>query len=63
MNKLHLSKRVQILNALVEGSSLRSTSRMAGVSINTVIKLMIDAGQACAKYQDEVMTSLSCERL
>jgi IS1 family transposase len=63
MNKLHLNKRIQILNALVEGNSLRSTSRMADVSINTVVKLMIDAGQACAKYQDEVMVSLLCERL
>jgi hypothetical protein len=63
MNRLPLAKRVHILNALAEGSTMRSTSRMASVSINTVTKLMIDAGRACAKYQDQVMTGLSCKRL
>ena len=36
MNKLPLAKRVQILAMLVEGSSMRSISRVADVSINTV---------------------------
>jgi IS1 family transposase len=63
MNKLPLEKRVQILSALCEGSSMRSTSRMAGVSINTVTKLLIDAGYACARFQHEVMMNLPCKRL
>lgn len=62
MNKLPLPKRVQILNCLVEGCSLRSTSRMAGVSINTVTKLLVDAGRACAWYQDEKLRNLPCTR-
>ena len=45
MNKLPLEKRVQILTMLVEGSSLRSISRVCGVSINTVTKLLVDAGR------------------
>jgi len=52
MNKLPLEKRVQILTLLVEGSSLRSISRIAGVSINTVTKLLVDAGHACAVFHD-----------
>jgi lambda repressor-like predicted transcriptional regulator len=52
MNKLPLEKRAQILNLLVEGSSLRSISRVAGVSINTVTKLLVDAGRACAVFHD-----------
>jgi hypothetical protein len=63
MNKLTTEKRVAILSALVEGNSLRSTSRMVGVSINTVTKLLIDAGQARAKFQDEAMRNLTCRRL
>jgi IS1 family transposase len=63
MNKLPLEKRVAILSALVEGNSLRSTSRMVGVSINTVTKMLVDAGNVCAKYQREVMKNLSCRRL
>ena len=53
MNKLPLKTRVQILSMLVEGSSMRSISRITGVSINTVTKLLEDAGRACAAYHDE----------
>ena len=53
MNKLSNSKRAQILNMLVEGMSMRATSRIAEVSINTVTKLMVEAGEACAAYHDE----------
>ena len=63
MDRLSTAKRVQILSALVEGCSLRSKSRMADVSINTVTKLLVDLGLACAKYQDEVMQNLPCKRI
>lgn len=43
---------VAILRALVEGNSLRSTSRMFDVSINTVTKLLVDAGKVASKDQD-----------
>ena len=49
MNKLPIAKRVQILNMLVEGMSMRSVSCVAGVSINTVSKLLVEAGEACAR--------------
>lgn len=45
MNKLPLAKRVQIINLLVEGSSLRAASRICDVSINTVSKLLVDVAQ------------------
>ncbi len=63
MNKLPIEKRVAIISALVEGNSLRSTSRMVGVSINTVTKLLIDVGTACSEYQNKVMRNLQCRRL
>ena len=50
MNRLPLEKRVQILSLLCEGSSMRSISRVADVSINTVAKLLVDAGKACAAF-------------
>ena len=53
MNKLSKHKRIQILEMLVEGMSMRSVSRVGGVSINTVLKLLVDAGHACAIYHDE----------
>src|SRR5216683_2072240 len=46
MNKLPLQTRVQILSMLCEGSSMRSVSRVADVSINTVSKLLVDAGRS-----------------
>lgn len=63
MNQLPLHKRVHILHLLVEGNSLRSTSRIADVSINTVTKLLIDVGKACDAYQDHVLTDLPCKRI
>jgi len=63
MNRLSTAKRVQILSALVEGCSLRATSRMVGCSINTVTKLLIDLGQACAHYQDKALRNLPCKRI
>ena len=63
MTKLPLHTRVQILNMLVEGSSMRSISRVAGVSINTVTKLLVDAGEACAAYHDEHVRNVKASRV
>ena len=63
MNKLHILKQIQIIHLLVEGNSLRSTSRIADVSINTVTKLLIDVGRAVALYQDKTIRNLSCKRI
>lgn len=63
MNRLSTEKRAQILGLLVEGSSLRAASRLAEVSINTVTKLLVDIGSACAAYQDRTMRNLTSERL
>ena len=63
MNKLPLAKRVQILSMLVEGSSMRSISRVADVSINTVSKTLIDAGRACIAFHDENVRGVKANRV
>ena len=63
MNKLPLAKRVQILSMLVEGSSLRSITRVCNVSINTVTKLLIDAGTVCAVFHDEKVRDVKAKRI
>jgi IS1 family transposase len=63
MNRLSMEKRVQIVSMLVEGNSLRAVSRMADVSINTVTKLLVDLGIACADYQDKALRGLTCKHL
>jgi len=63
MNKLSLETRVQILSMLCEGSSMRSISRVADVSINTVAKLLVDAGSACATFHDSVVRGVKAKRV
>lgn len=63
MNKLRTDKRAQILRCLTEGNSLRATSRLVDCSINTVVKMLIEAGEACTKFQDVTLRGLNCQRL
>jgi IS1 family transposase len=63
MNRLSTEKRAAILGMMVEGNSLRATTRMAGCSINTVSKLLLDIGEACASYQDEHLRDLPCKTI
>lgn len=63
MNKLPSAKRVQILQMLCEGSSMRAASRVADVSINTVAKLLVDAGKACAAFHDENVRGVKARRV
>jgi IS1 family transposase len=63
MNRITNERRVQVIQALCEGNSIRSTARIAGVAINTVIKLLSQLGSACLDYQDERMRNLPCKKL
>src|SRR4051812_33223769 len=63
MNRLPIAKRVQIIGLLTEGNSLRATSRLADVSINTVTKLLVDVGTACEAYQLATLVNLPCKRV
>ena len=63
MNRLDTQRRAQILHLLVEGNSLRATSRIVGVSINTVTKLLVDAGRACATFHDQTVTGIRAQRV
>ena len=63
MNKLPHAKRLLILNMLVEGSSMRSISRVADVSINTVAKILIDAGEACEALHNEKVRNVPFKRV
>ncbi|HWD28586.1 MAG TPA: IS1 family transposase [Rhizomicrobium sp.] len=68
MNKLPLETRVRILNMLVEEFSMRSISRVCDVSINTVTKLLVDAGAAAEAFHDKTVrglktTNLQCDEI
>jgi IS1 family transposase len=63
MNKLPFEKRCQIINMIVEGTSLRATSRITDTSINTVTKLLVDAGKACEMFQHETVKGVRTKRV
>jgi IS1 family transposase len=63
MNKLNTQRRAQIVAALVEGNSVRSTCRMTGAVLHTVLKLLKDIGCACAEYHDTYVRNVRVRRL
>ena len=63
MNRVPLARRVQIINCLVEGNSIRSTERMTGTHRDTIMRLLVEVGTGCAQLMDEQMRDLPCRRL
>ena len=63
MNRLAPNRRAIVLNCLVEGISVASTTRLTGVAKQTILNLLVDAGQACTRYQDMTLRELPCTRI
>ncbi|MEX1255360.1 MAG: IS1 family transposase [Dehalococcoidia bacterium] len=63
MNRLSPERRAQVIRALVEGNSIRSTCRMTGAAKGTVLKLLADIGEVCRAYQDAHMKNLYARRV
>jgi len=63
MNTLTNDERIRVVAALVEGNSIRSTSRMTGVARNTVTKLLVDLGTACMAFHDKHVRNVRVRRL
>ncbi|MFM7293632.1 MAG: IS1 family transposase [Burkholderiales bacterium] len=63
MNKLTIEERAKILHLLCEGMSIRAITRLTGASKNTVAKLLIDAGKACAAYHDANVRDVKASRV
>ena len=63
MNKLASDKQIQVVGALVEGSSIRSTERMTGVHRDTITRLMVQVGLGCSALMNRRMRGLRCQHL
>lgn len=63
MNKLPIATRAQILAMLCEGASMRSVSRLTDTSINTVSKLLVDAGRFCAGFHDAKVRGVAAKKI
>jgi IS1 family transposase len=63
MNKLSTERRVAVVKALAEGTSIRGAVRLTGAAKNTVAKLLVELGTVCAEYQDKTLRSLAAQRV
>jgi IS1 family transposase len=63
MNRLSKEQQTRVVAALVEGNSIRSTSRMTGVARNTITSLLLDLAEACADYHNRYVRNLKVRRL
>jgi hypothetical protein len=63
MNKLSTEEKVRVVSCLVEGNSLRATTRMTGIRRTTILKLLVDLGKPCSEYQDKAFRNLTCKRV
>src|SRR5271155_484238 len=63
MYRLPVDKQSRIVSALVEGNSINATCRMLGVGKHTVLRLLEDAGRACAAFHDDHIRNVAAKRI
>jgi len=63
MNKLNKDKRTQVISCLIEGNSIRSTERMTDVHRDTIMRLLVSAGENCETIMNEKMRNLPCRHI
>ena len=63
MRKLTHDQRIQVINCLIEGCTIRATVRMTGVAKKTVMRVLAEVGEVCEAYQDRVLRNLNCRRV
>ncbi len=56
-------KQVAILRALSEGMGIRATERLTDTSRETVLSLLVRAGEGCERLHDRLMVNLPCRLL
>ena len=57
-NVLNMDKQIAVIGALAEGSSIRSIERITGVHRDTILRLLVLAGERCQRLMDEKLKSL-----
>lgn len=63
MNVLSKGKKLVVIGALAEGSSIRSIERLSGIHRDTIMRLGVRVGQACQQVLDQEMCGLNCSRI
>jgi IS1 family transposase len=62
-NVLPTAKRAQILKTLCQGVSMRGTAELCDVSMNAVVKLLADAGEACMWAHDDLVHGVKASKI
>ena len=63
MNVTSLDTQIQIINALVEGNSIRATARLVGVEHKTVMRVLVRVGDACGWLLNERIRRIRARRV
>lgn len=63
MNTLSIEKKKQVLTALVEDNSIRSTERMTGTHRDTILRLLVKTGNTCQKIMDDKVRDFHCKHI
>ena|SRR6266513_315325 len=63
MNRLNIQERAKILGCMVEGNSVRATSRLTGADKKTVLRLLAEFGSACQKFHDATVRGVKSQRV
>lgn len=63
MNRLSAATRAQVISCLVDGCSVRATTRICGISKKAALRLLVDIGHVCADYQDRMFRNLTPRRV
>lgn len=63
LNILVPARRRAVLACLLEGCSIRATSRLTDVHKTTIMRLLVDAGEHCQNLLDEHLRNLPCRAI
>jgi transposase len=63
MNTLTHEKRCAVIRCLVDGCSIRATTRITGVAKNTIQRLTRELGEAVLAYHDNVVRNVKSQRI
>jgi IS1 family transposase len=62
-NVLNTDKKIAVIGALAEGSSISSIERLTGIHRDTIMRLGVKVGKGCEMLMDSKMQDLGCNYL
>lgn len=63
MNRLNATERASVIRCLIDGCSIRATTRISGISKKAVMRLLCEVGTVCEQYQNDMFQDLACRKI